>query len=47
MKKLNQGDVEGAAEEFFDEDKGFVKAGGEKLAGLVRRRAAERDVFFS
>jgi GH24 family phage-related lysozyme (muramidase) len=47
LKKLNQGDVEGAAEEFFDEDKGFVKAGGEKLAGLVRRRAAERDVFFS
>jgi GH24 family phage-related lysozyme (muramidase) len=47
LKKLNQGDIEGAAEEFFDEDKGFVKAGGEKLAGLVRRRAAERDVFFS
>ena len=47
LRKLNQGDVEGAAEEFFDEDKGFVKAGGKKLAGLVRRRAAERDVFFS
>ena len=47
LKKLNEGDIEGAAEEFFDEDKGFVKAGGEKLAGLVRRRAAERDVFLS
>ena len=47
LKKLNEGDIEGAAEEFFDEDKGFVKAGGEKLAGLVRRRAAERDVFLA
>ena len=47
LKKLNAGDVEGAAEEFFDEEKGFTKAGGKKLAGLVRRRAAERDVFMA
>jgi len=42
-KKLNQGDYNGAAEEF---DK-WVFAGGVKLNGLVARRAAERQLFES
>lgn len=39
--KLNHGDVSGAAKEFDD----WVYAGGKKLEGLVRRRAAERQLF--
>ena len=46
-KALKRGDTETAMLELFDEDKGFVKAGNKKLAGLVRRRAAERDLFSS
>ncbi len=42
-KKLNQGDYKGAAEEF---DK-WVFAKGVKLEGLVKRRAAERQLFES
>lgn len=40
---LNQGDYQGAAEEFLR----WVKAGGKTLKGLVRRRAAERELFLS
>lgn len=43
LKKLNAGDVKGAAEEFLRWD----KAGGKVLAGLTRRRKAERDLFLS
>lgn len=39
--KLNHGDVSGAASEFDD----WVYAGGKKLDGLVRRRAAEKALF--
>ena len=41
--KLNRGDVEGAADEFPK----WRKAGGRVLAGLVRRRAAERALFLT
>jgi lysozyme len=40
-KKILRYDMDGAAREF---DR-WVFAGGRKLAGLVRRRAAERDMF--
>ncbi|MFG0272367.1 lysozyme [Pseudomonas sp. zjy_14] len=38
---LNAGDYAGAAEQFSR----WNKAGGKVLSGLVRRRAAERDLF--
>lgn len=41
LKKLNKADYDGAAQEF---DK-WVFSGGKKLAGLVKRRAAERKLF--
>lgn len=43
LKKLNAGDVQGAADQFPR----WNKAGGEVLAGLTRRRAAERSLFLS
>lgn len=43
LKKLNSGDYEEAAEQFLRWD----KAGGKKLAGLTRRRKAERELFLS
>lgn len=41
LKKLNQGDISGAANEF---DK-WIYAGDEVLEGLVKRRAAENELF--
>lgn len=41
LKKLNAGDYAGAANEFARWNKG----GGKVLNGLVRRRAAERELF--
>ena len=41
LRKLNQGDYEGAAAEF----ERWVYAGGKELAGLVRRRNAEQAMF--
>lgn len=41
LKKLNKGDYEGAANEFGR----WVNAGGKRLNGLVRRRAAEANLF--
>lgn len=41
LKKLNSGDYEGAGEEFLR----WNKAGGNVLAGLTRRRRAERAMF--
>lgn len=41
LDQLNRGDYDGAAEQFGR----WVFAGGRKLAGLVRRRAAERALF--
>lgn len=43
LKKLNAGDFAGAADEFGK----WVNAGSKKLAGLVKRRTAEREVFIS
>jgi lysozyme len=41
LRKLNAGDVAGAGREFAR----WTKAKGLELAGLVRRRAAERALF--
>lgn len=43
LKKLNAGDYAGAAGEFGK----WVNAGGKQLPGLVKRRAAEREVFLT
>lgn len=43
IKKLKAGDYAGAADEFGK----WVNAGGKKLPGLVKRRAAEREVFLT
>lgn len=43
LKKLNAGNFAGAADEFGK----WVNAGSRKLAGLVRRRAAEKALFLS
>lgn len=41
--KINRGDVDGAADEFPK----WRRAGGKILRGLVRRRAAERELFMA
>lgn len=41
LKKLNTGDVQGAASEFLK----WNRSGGKVLAGLTRRRKAERELF--
>lgn len=43
IKKLNDGDYVGAADEFPR----WNKAGGKVLSGLTKRRAAERELFLS
>lgn len=43
IRKLNAGDYAGAADEFGK----WINAGGKKLPGLVKRRAAEREVFLT
>lgn len=43
LRKLNADDFQGAADQFARWNKG----GGRVLPGLVRRRAAERDLFLS
>lgn len=43
LKKLNAGDYAGAANEFPK----WNKAGGKELAGLTRRREAEKSLFLS
>lgn len=43
IRKLNAGDYAGSADEFGK----WVNAGGKKLPGLVKRRAAEREVFLT
>lgn len=43
MNKLNQGDYDGAAEEFSRWD----KAGGKTLPGLAKRRDEEKDLFLN
>jgi lysozyme len=41
LKKLNNGDYQGAANEFTR----WVYAGGKKLNGLVKRRREEKELF--
>lgn len=43
LRKLNDGDKQGAADQFGR----WVNAGGKRLDGLVTRRAAERRMFLS
>ena len=43
LKKLNCGDITGAAGQF----ERFVYAGGKVMRGLVRRRAAEKEIFLN
>lgn len=43
LKKFNAGDHKGASYEFVK----WNKAAGKELAGLTRRRVAERDLFIS
>lgn len=43
MQKFNAGDIQGAAEQFGR----WVKAGGLRLNGLVRRRDIEKELFLS
>ena len=43
LRKLNAGDRQGAADEFLR----WVYAGGQRLAGLERRREAERAMFLA
>lgn len=43
LRKLNTGDYTGASEEFWK----WRRAGGKILKGLVRRRAAEKELFLS
>lgn len=43
LKKLNDGDIKGAADEFLR----WNKVGGKVLNGLTRRREAERALFLS
>ena len=43
LKKLNAGDYTGAADEFPR----WNKAGGKEMAGLTRRREAEKALFLS
>ncbi|MFH4317138.1 lysozyme, partial [Acinetobacter baumannii] len=41
LKKLNAGDVRGAADEFLR----WTRVGNRTVRGLVARRRAERDLF--
>ena len=43
IKLLNAGDAQGAASQFMR----WNKAGGQVMAGLTRRRQAERDLFMA
>lgn len=43
LKKLNAGDVIGAADQFIR----WNRAGGKELEGLTNRRNAERDLFLT
>lgn len=43
LKKLNEGDTEGAAAQFVR----WNKAGGKAVQGLTNRREAERDLFLA
>lgn len=46
-KCLNTQDYQGFADQAFSEQRGWVHQAGAVLAGLIKRRAAERDLFFN
>ena len=43
LRKLNDGDFNGAADEFMK----WIHAGGKVVQGLVNRRATEKELFLS
>lgn len=43
LEKLNDGDVQGAANEFLK----WIRAGGKEQLGLKKRRAKERELFLN
>ncbi|MBP1010761.1 lysozyme [Serratia fonticola] len=43
LTKTNSGDIKGAADEFGK----WINANGKPMNGLIRRRAAERELFLS
>jgi lysozyme len=43
LRKLNEGDIRGAAAQFMS----WTHAAGKQMPGLVRRRAAEESLFLS
>ena len=45
LKHLNEGDKENFLIEAFSEKKGFTKAGGKRIQGLINRRANEQKLF--
>lgn len=45
LRKLNQGNYSGAAREFLKWDKGTINGVRRTLAGLTRRRKAEKRIF--
>ena len=45
LKKLNEGDYSGAADEFLRWNKGRVNGVMKEMKGLTRRRVAERTLF--
>lgn len=47
LRKLNAGDYQGAAEEFFSKEKGIVKIKKVFSPGLYRRRQAEEALWLS
>ena len=47
LRKLNTGDYNGAADEFFSKEKGVVSVNGKFSNGLYRRRQAELELWQS
>ena len=45
LENVDAGNFDLAAVEFFDPDRGFTKAGGRKIQGLVNRRLRELDLW--
>src|SRR5690606_11381075 len=47
VKRLNDGNIEGAADAFLMWNKGTINGKKTEIAGLTRRRHAERDMFLT
>ena len=46
LAALNAGDMDECRKQAFSKEKGWVKSGGKRMAGLVNRRKKEEDLFF-